>query len=555
YTNMVEKTVALRLSQLSGGTYGISNTVLRLINPNYKGYLTLTATNFNGAISSGSLTFIVNRVAGSLGSLSVQYATINGTALNGVDYIGTNNTLNWNSGDVSPRTVTIPLINTGLVGANKQFAVSLFNPTLNGTATPSIMGAITNATLTITNDNSYGALQFSAPAYVVNENGGYATITVVRTGGAAGTISALYATSDGTAAADVNYTATNGTVTLVSGQISASFAVQILNDNVVDPTNFYFNVSLAGPGTLINAVVQIVDANSVIRPPGSPDTGFNSAGVNGNVFALALQSNGQILAGGNFTAVGTVSEGSLARLNTDGSLDTAFLSGLVGANGPVLAVVGQTDDHVLVGGSFSSVNNVNRKFIARLMTDGSLNTSFNPGIGADNVVNALAETFVGGVRKIYVGGAFGVISGSSSPGFARLNNDGSADGSFAVGTGADGSVYAIAVYPTNSIYAGKVLIGGTFTHFNGTAISRLARLNADGSADTNFNANLGLGFNDAIRAIAIQSDGRVLVGGIFTNFNDVPLNHITRLNADGTRDMNFMVNTSDTVESITLQPD
>ena len=558
YTNMTEKTVNLRLSNLGntpGATFGISNAVLRIINPNYQGYLTLSATNFTGAISSGSLTFIVNRAAGSLGSLSVQYATTNGTALDGVDYIGTTNTLNWNSGDVSSRTVTIPLINTGLVGANKQFAVSLFNPRLNGTATPSLMGAIANATLTITNDNSHGALQFSAPAYVVNENGGYATITVVRTGGAVGTISALYATSDGTAAAGLNYTATNGTVSLVSGQISASFAVQILNDNVVDPTNFYFNVSLAGPGTLLNAVVQIVDANSVNRPPGSPDTGFNSAGVNGNVFALALQSNGQILAGGNFTAVGPVSEGGLARLNTDGSLDTAFLSGLVGANGPVLAVVSQTDDHVLVGGSFSSVNTVNRKFIARLMTDGSLDTSFNPGLGADNVVNALAETFVGGVRKIYAGGAFGVISGSSSPGFVRLNNDGSADGSFAVGTGADGSVYAIAVYPTNSIYAGKVLIGGTFTHFNGAPLNRLARLNLDGSADTNFNASLGFGPNDTVRAIAIQADGRVLAGGSFTNFNGAVLSHIVRLNVDGTCDTSFVAGTSGSVEGIALQAD
>ena len=85
------------------------------------------------------------------------------------------------------------------------------------------------------------------------------------------------------------------------------------------------------------------------------------------------------------------------------------------------------------------------------MTDGSLDTSFNPGSGADNVVNAVAETFIGGDRKIYVGGAFGNISGVASPGIARLNNDGSADGSFSVGSGADGSVFAIAVYPTNSL--------------------------------------------------------------------------------------------------------
>ncbi len=81
---------------------------------------------------------------------------------------------------------------------------------------PSLMGSISNASLTIINDNSAGTLQFSAPSYLVNENGGYATITVVRTGGSVGTISAHYSTSDGTALADVdhagvtNYIASNG---------------------------------------------------------------------------------------------------------------------------------------------------------------------------------------------------------------------------------------------------------------------------------------------------------------------------------------------------------
>jgi len=68
-----------------------------------------------------------------------------------------------------------------------------------------------------------------------------------------------------------------------------------------------------------------------------------------------------------------------------------------------------------------------------------------------------------------------------------LNDDGTLDASFAPGLGADGIVYAIAVYPTNSIYAGKVLIGGAFTHYNGTNLNYIARLNADGSVDTTFN--------------------------------------------------------------------
>src|SRR5208282_876907 len=149
--------------------------------------------------------FVVNRVAGSLGSVSVQYATTDGpSATNGVDYTGSTDKLSWNSGDVSQKIISVPLIQTGTIGPNRQFRVSLFNPMFGVSNWPSLMGSISNASLTIINDNSAGTLQFSAPSYLVNENGGYATITVVRTGGSVGTISARYSTSDGTALADVD---------------------------------------------------------------------------------------------------------------------------------------------------------------------------------------------------------------------------------------------------------------------------------------------------------------------------------------------------------------
>ena len=135
YTAYQEKTVNLSLCCLGimpGATFGISNAVLRLINPSFRGYLTLSATNYNGTQSSGFINFIVNRVSGSSGALSVQYATTNGTAFNGVDYNGATNTLNWASGDVSPRLIRVPLYPTLSVSSNKVFAVSLFNPQTNG---------------------------------------------------------------------------------------------------------------------------------------------------------------------------------------------------------------------------------------------------------------------------------------------------------------------------------------------------------------------------------------------------------------------------------------
>jgi len=572
YTGFAEKFVNLRLSNLSNTTnanFGLSNAVLRLINPNFQGYLTLSTNIYYGTESSGFITFTVNRVSGSLGTVSVRYATTNGTAFNGVDYVGTTNQLTWNSGDVSPKVVSVPLINSYSVGGNKQFSVFLFNPTNSSSGSaPTLLqgGPTTNATMVIVNDNSYGTVQFSAPSYLVNENGGYATVTVNRTGGVAGPVSVSYMTTNGTAVAGVNYVRTNGTLSFTTNQLSASFNVAITNDGVVDPANFYFNVLLtnssnAALGPLTNSIVNIVDAQAFNQPPGSTDPGFNpGAGMNGDVLALAMQTNGQILAGGNFTTFNNAPQNYIVRLNTDGSLDTTFLYGpSAGANGSVFAVASQTDGRVLVGGAFSQVSSVGRRYIARLMTDGTVDTSFDPGAGADGAVYALAETFIGGGREIYVGGAFGHVNGATSLGIARMNNDGTADASFTTGSGADGSVYAIAVYPTNSVYAGKLLIGGAFTHYNGTSLNYIARLNVDGSVDTTFNP--GAAANASVNAIAIQPDGRVLVGGNFTNFNGTVVNRITRLNNDGSVDANFVtgvgvnVGANNTVAGIVVQPD
>ena len=218
----------------------------------------------------------------------------------------------------------------------------------------------------------------------------------------------------------------------------------------------------------------------------------------------------------------------------------ASSTAIAGANGAVQAVVCQTDGRVVIGGAFTNADGITRNHIARLMTDGSLDTSFNPGPAAEAPVYALAETFINGAREIYVGGAFNTISGGSSPNLARLIggglyiNGGTLDAAFATGSGPNGPVYALAVYPTNSPFAGKLLIGGAFTNINGFALGHVARMNGDGSVDTNFDLNLGA--NDTVRAIAIQTDGRILIGGDFTNVNGTDLNHIARLNTDGSLD-------------------
>ena len=144
------------------------------------------------------------------------------------------------------------------------------------------------------------------------------------------------------------------------------------------------------------------------------------------MYALALQADGKLLVGGDFTMANGLARSRMARLNTDGSLDQTFssTSPLAGANASILAIVSQTDGRIVVGGSFTNINNARHNFLARLALNGAIDTTFNPSAGPNNPVYAVAETFVGPDRKLLIGGAFTTFNSASRNFIARLNNNG-----------------------------------------------------------------------------------------------------------------------------------
>src|SRR5262249_12032131 len=120
----------------------------------------------------------------------------------------------------------------------------------------------------------------------------------------------------------------------------------------------------------------------------------------------------------------------------------------------------------------------------------------------------------------------------------------------AIGTGANDEPFALALQPD-----GKILVGGSFTQINGAPRNRIARLNSDGTLDASF---LSSGANDTVQALTLQPDGKVLIGGNFTSVNGTARNHITRLNPDGAIDTSFLSVVSGVngiVQTIALQPD
>jgi uncharacterized delta-60 repeat protein len=306
-----------------------------------------------------------------------------------------------------------------------------------------------------------------------------------------------------------------------------------------------------------------------LNTDGSIDTTFNvgTGFINTDVvFAVALQSDGKILVGGDFPSYnGNTAYNYLVRLNTNGTLDTSFNSGGSGFNvesyNNVRKILVQPDNKILVAGSLSYYNNdgAAAREIIRLNPDGSKDTNFNdPNLSIGINQKATIHTIdLQSDNKIVVGGDFTKLSGGQQNSLVRLNINGLKDNSFNIGTGFNGTVFATIVQSD-----GKILVGGLYNTYNGNASKYLERLNTDGSKDINFAIGTGFEENNPINAIKLQTDGKILVGGGFRSYNGNTQNGLIRLNTDGTKDNLFDVGlgfsaslSSSGVNEISIQSD
>ena len=230
----------------------------------------------------------------------------------------------------------------------------------------------------------------------------------------------------------------------------------------------------------------------------------------------------------------------------------------IGADGSINVFAPAPDGGVYVGGCFSNINGKRQLKIAKLKANGSLDLSFKTYEGFNDQVDSLAVQKDG---RLLVGGRFTLYNFYPCNQIARLNPDGSLDTSFSAGSGLAASGYFTTVNALAVQADGRILIAGSFSGYNETPCNQIVRVNADGSLDTSFNS--GTGFDDFVNTVVIQADGRILAGGYFKKYNGATTASIARLNPDGSRDSSFRgafygiygsYNTSD-VFSITIQPD
>jgi uncharacterized delta-60 repeat protein len=257
---------------------------------------------------------------------------------------------------------------------------------------------------------------------------------------------------------------------------------------------------------LISGNLYPFGANTLLRlnPNGTVDATFNPPP---NLKIPVVQTDGRIIAFG---------AGEVLRLNSNGSRDNTFTA-IVSSNF-VNALALQPDGRILVGGIFANINNMPRNNIARLNTDGSVDMSFDPGAGANNSINTLLLRADG---RVFLGGRFTSFNGTARNGLALLEANGGLNASFVPANPSSLEVLALALQTD-----GKLLYGGLLLPAGSSGVYRL---NTDGTLDASF--SLGAGFNQMyVYAILPQANGKIVVGGIFDSYNDVPRMSLVRLN-------------------------
>lgn len=231
------------------------------------------------------------------------------------------------------------------------------------------------------------------------------------------------------------------------------------------------------------------------------------SGPSGAVYAIKSLVDGKLLIGGMFYSVNGHLSKSIARINSDGTVDGSFNPAVL--DGEVESIDVQPDGKILVAGAFTSVNGSTQYYVARLNQDGSKDPSFNSPLFDNATFGSQANIIkFAANNKIYVGGKFACCNS-----IIRLNNNGSIDNTFNAGSFGIHSVNDI-----EELNSGKVLFCGRIAPVGSTQGTIFARANSNGSFDNTFNLYLSeSGYNESLNDIEILSNGEILVSGDLSN--------------------------------------
>ena len=229
------------------------------------------------------------------------------------------------------------------------------------------------------------------------------------------------------------------------------------------------------------AIKKKIYTPKTVKTNGGVDTTFNTGtGFNSNLYgfqSIRKQPDGKILATGNFTSFNGTARNRIARINTDGSLDTSLVVG-TGFNNLTSGIEVDSQGRIVVCGSYTSYNGTTSQRLIRLNSDGTVDTSTGTN-GFNNVTNSVV---INSDDSMYVGGYFSTYYGVTSNRIIKLNSDFTIDTTFDVGTGLNSNT---STQPVGLISDGSdgVFVYGHFTTYNGVSANRLTKLLPTGEVD------------------------------------------------------------------------
>lgn len=320
-------------------------------------------------------------------------------------------------------------------------------------------------------------------------------------------------------------------------------------------SNFAKKMRLGSDGRITVATTQQATFQRFL-PSGQIDQSFSPFNHRQYV-SFALQSDGSVIIGdglqGVYTGVGAPNW--FARFFPNGTRDTSFNADGIGfqtilsgaSQTYVRAVALHQDEKILIAGRFDEVNGVPRSKIARLNSDSTVDASFQINRSGDanyfSQIQEISNLRVQNDGKIIVTGAFVyVVNGVTKQNLVRLNPDGGIDSAFNLGVHIND--YS---FPNNTVGTikialfddGKLLVGST--RLNSFELLPPLKLTATGAVDSSFNPNFTSDPSVSIYDVAIQPDGKILIGGRsgFGVTGPDFKSFIVRLNADGSTDQTF----------------
>jgi len=249
------ETFSVTLNNPINATLGTPSSALVTISDNDQPSVALSSANYSASESAGATPITITLSQAAPFTVTVAYATLNGTATTPGDYTSATGTVTFTPG-VTQSTINLAIVNDALVENTETFNVTLSN------SSGATLGAPSSATITIIDDD-LPAVALSSVTYNVNEGAGSTPITVTLNQTAPYTVTVAYATSNDTAIAPGDYAAVGGTVTFPPGATQSTFNVAIVNDAVIENSET-FSITLSSPvsATLAapsSASVTIID--------------------------------------------------------------------------------------------------------------------------------------------------------------------------------------------------------------------------------------------------------------------------------------------------------